>query len=253
MSSWDKNIVAQRFARHYSEYHECATVQRAIAAELAALLTQSCPELAPARGMEIGMGTGFLSCELARLYPETYWYYNDITPQAFDWIPAQVTSFECLLGDAEGLALPEGLQLLATASTVQWFEDLAGFLTRAREAMGAGGVMALSSFGTQHMHELREITGAGLVYHTREQMAELLHRCGWELLASEEWVEQLYFDTGRGVLEHLRQTGVNGLTTHPWTPRRLAGFHADYKRYFANAEGRLPLSYHPLLLIARTR
>ncbi len=249
--NWDKNIVAQRFARHYDEYNECAHVQRAVATRLASLLVQSCPTLKVERGLEIGMGTGFLSQELYRLYPEAFWYYNDMVEQAFEWIPKQVSTYECLLGDAEKLNFPHSIKLLATASTVQWFEHLLPFCSRACQAMGEGAIMAMSSFGPQHMEQLRELTGVGLDYLTRDQMGQLLAEAGWELLSSEEWVSELRFDSGRAVLEHLRQTGVNGLTTRPWTPRRLAEFHARYKTEFADAQGRLLLSYHPTLFIAR--
>ncbi len=249
--SWDKNIVAQRFARHYGEYNECAHVQRAVATRLASMLTQSCPDLIVQRGLEIGMGTGFLSHELSRLFPDAYWYYNDMVEQAFDWIPEQVGHYECLLGDAEFLDFPDHIQLLATASTVQWFQQLQPFCARARQSMGEGAIMAMSCFGPHHMEQLRELTGVGLDYLTREDMGALLAESGWELLTSEEWVSELRFDSGRAVLEHLRQTGVNGLTTRPWTPRRLAEFHARYKAEFADAQGRLLLSYHPTLFIAR--
>ncbi len=251
--SCDKHMVAQRFAQHYGEYHHHANIQHRVATRLAEMLARSCPGQPVRRGLEVGMGTGFLSQELARLYPQAYWYYNDITDKAFDWIPEQVSRYECLLGDAEQIALPQDLQLLASASAVQWFDDLGGFLTRAHASMERGGMLALSSFGLDHMKELRALTGVGLAYLSCEQLVTLLRVTGWDVLQYDEWREQLGFPTGRAVLEHLRHTGVNALSSTPWTPRRLSSFDAEYRERHSLSNGELALTYHPLLLIARAR
>ncbi len=249
----DKELVATRFARHYGEYHHCARMQRLIAEQLAELLHDNCPDLQPSRALEIGMGTGFLSEKLVTQFPDCYWYFNDMVEQAFDWLPNQVEQHECLLGDAEQLALPAGLDLIASASAMQWFGDIEGFLQRAAQQAEEGSVLAMSSFGPQHMQQIRQITGLGLDYYSLEEMKDILEKTGWRVLCAQQWQQELYFDSGRAVLQHLRSTGVNGLsaTSTPWTARRLVEFHQAYKEQYASPTGELPLSYHPTFFIAR--
>ncbi len=249
----DKELVSQRFAKHYKDYQNCAVVQRSIATTLAVSLSEHCPELCVQRALEIGMGTGFLSRRLAKLYPLAHWYFNDMVPEAESWIPQHLSYQEALIGDAEKLELPTGLDMIASASALQWLRDLDAFFLRAYKALKPQGVFAFSSFGTNHMQELRQLTGAGLDYITVAEMADKLRAAGFTIIHQVEWYHPLHFDNARQVMEHLRQTGVNSTAAQTWTPRKLLQFCRQYESQFRVSDGTLPLSYHPILFITQKR
>ena len=162
--SIDKQRIGKSFARHYGQYEDAAVVQRDMADRLAAALAEHAPQLAVQRALEIGIGTGFLTRHLATRFPDAEWWFNDLTPAAFDWIPVGLKQALTLEGDAETLPYPHGLDLLASASALQWFDDLEGFFPKAHSVMNAGGVLALASFGDRHFHELAAVANTPLHY-----------------------------------------------------------------------------------------
>ena len=73
---------------------------------------------------------------------------------------------------------------------------------------------------------------------------------GWTVHEAGSRARALCFATPREVLRHLRDTGVNGRASRPWTRRDLDAFCRDYDARFGKA-GRVPLTYQPVWLIAR--
>ena len=62
------------------------------------------------------------------------------------------------------------------------------------------------------MKEIRELTGNGLPYRSREEL-EVALSPHFDILYSEEELIPLSFEDPIKVLYHLKQTGVNGLST----------------------------------------
>ena len=66
--------------------------------------------------------------------------------------------------------------------------------------------------------------------------------------------ENLEFSTVREILRHLKATGVTASGGRSrWTRSTLAAFEADYSARFRSGNRMLPLTYHPITLIARKR
>lgn len=249
--SIDKQRIGKSFARHYGQYEDAAVVQRDMADRLAAVLAEHAPQLAVQRALEIGIGTGFLTRHLAARFPEAEWWFNDLTPAAFDWIPVGLKQALTLEGDAEKLPYPHGLDLLASASALQWFDDLESFFPKAHGVMNAGGVLALASFGNRHFHELAAVTETPLRYPAPAAFADMARRAGFTILHTEDWEERLLFPSARDLLDHLRRTGVNGASKAGIsTPAQLRAFETAYRAAHPAADGSLPLTYHAVLLVA---
>lgn len=248
----DKRRVANSFARHYSSYERAATVQQDMAARLDAALSAAVPARAVKRALEIGIGTGFLTRLLAARYPQAEWWFNDLTPAAFDWIPAGLQQSTPMAGDAETLPYPPSLDLLASSSALQWFDNLPAFFPKARSVLNQGGTLAIATFGCRHFNELAALHGKALPYPSLSQLAEMAATAGFRILLTDEWHCQLHFPTARDLLEHLRHTGVNGAVEgHIRTPSQLRAFEASYRLSFSLPDASLPLTYHPILLLAR--
>lgn len=248
----DKQRIANSFARRYSEYERAAAVQREMAARLDAALAAASSGHKVRRALEIGIGTGFLTRLLTARYPAAEWWFNDLTPAAFDWIPAGLQQATALPGDAETLNYPPRLDLIASSSALQWFDDLSGFFRKAGQALAKGGMLAVAAFGKQNLYQLSRLAGGRLRYPASDEWRRMAAAAGFHILTEEEWQHTLRFPDAQHILLHLRRTGVNGTSTGIIrTPSQLKAFDEAYRKEFALPDGRLPLTYHPLLLIAR--
>lgn len=248
----DKKLVKRRFAANFGQYNLLAHTQQAICGELAQMMRDLPP---PRSALEVGTGTGFLTRLLTAAWPETHWTLNDLTEASQEYLEPYTESLPhtYLWGDAETLDFPSGLELVASASTVQWFDDLQAFVEKCAAATLPGGHLGLSTFGPENFAEIAALTGEGLTYPTLAEITAMLAAAGYETLQSREYARRLDFASPLEVLRHIRATGVNSLSGRTWTPRRLADFERRYRASFALPDARIPLTYHPILLVARRR
>ena len=171
----DKDLLKNRFAANLRSYNSLAVVQERICEELAELIGTHVPGKIT-RGLEVGTGTGFLTRRLLERYPDAEWTLNDLVEASECFLQPYVggRKTQCYWGDAESLpAFGRPFDLIATASTVQWFDDLPAFLNRTQEMLAAGGRLALSTFGPDNFEEIRATTGDGLVYYTSAEQNPL--------------------------------------------------------------------------------
>jgi len=250
----DKRLLKTRFAASLDRYDAHAVVQDAICEKLAETIGRLCPKDA-ARCMEIGSGTGFLTRRIAGLFAHAHWYINDLVEESARYVAAFTDRerTEYLWGDAETVPFPDTLDLLASASAVQWFDDPARFFARAARALRAGGLLAISTFGPENFGEIRAATGEGLRYCDRERLEAMLLAAGFAIVETIEYTRRLRFDTPTEVLRHIRSTGVNSIRPVRWTRRSLSDFEAAYRKNAGTPDGSVTLTYHPILIAARKR
>lgn len=258
----DKSLLQQRFARRLESYASLATVQRSIADRLAEMLVGGgWITAAPRRGVEIGAGTGFLTRHLVEHFPDTEWTLNDLVPKSQNYLPKATphglaVRFEA--GDGEVFPLPENhYGLIASASTLQWFDDLTAFITRAAHGLELHGLLAISTFGPDNFREITATTGYGLEYPTVVSLLEGCRAAKLTVRATQEWHERQLYPSPLEVLRHLRLTGVNAVAAERWTHHRLRAFEQEYNALFHNTSDTRPtekgvtLTFHPIILIAQ--
>lgn len=266
----DKTLLRKRFSRNLKTYDTLASVQRAIAGRIGSLLADRVSSDAVARGAEIGAGTGFLTRHLVRLFPRAEWTVNDLVPESRDYLPSTTPSgipLRFSVGDGEAFPFENGrFDLIASASTVQWFDDLPGFIARAADGLSENGMLALSTFGPENFREITATAGQGLEYYSLDELTRIITANGLCITAKEEWIEQQRYPTPTDVLHHLRLTGVNAVAAERWTHNRLKKFEEEYRAAYAVAEtgadagaenfpsGKsgecVTLTFHPIILIA---
>ena len=236
--------IATGFARHLASYDTAATAQAQIAARLAARIA---PQIAPAaRMLELGHGTGFLTRQLARLDPGEIWLNDLVAPLPEMAWPAG-TKVRALPGDAAALRFPARLELIASASMLQWLPDPAALLHRAAQALCPGGILAIASFGPQNFPELAGLglpPGAPSYRDAAGLCADL--PAGMQILAAWDERIPLAFADARALMAHLRATGVNGLRAGHLSVPRLRGMMQQM-----NLRGQTTLTYRPSYCIAR--
>ncbi|MFV0546673.1 MAG: malonyl-ACP O-methyltransferase [Bacteroides sp.] len=166
-----------------------------------------------------------------------------------------------LPGDAEKIPFPEQLHLITSCSTLQWFDSVQQFFARCQEVLKEEGYLAFSTFGEKNMTEIRQLTGRGLSYHTKEELEHWLANDYTLIYSSEESIS-MRFHSPMDVLYHLKQTGVTGLhqnANHSWTRKDLSNFCARYYDLFGDEKDpksdpkSVLLTYHPIYIIAKKK
>ncbi len=223
----DKELILRRFGSSFETYDQQADVQRRICGRLAELI----PEIDVRHGMEIGAGTGFLTRNLIRRWPDAMWTINDLSPAAEQFLVPLTPGTTFLCGDAERIEYPDNQDIIASASTVQWFSDMPKFVHKSAMALNRNGVLALSSFGPENFREMRP---TGLDYLSLDELTALLQSAGFEIRHSEQYLETLEFDSPHAVLRYIKALGLNALD------------RKNYTKHFNATQ----LTYHPLLVVA---
>ncbi|MBM4143916.1 MAG: malonyl-ACP O-methyltransferase BioC [Lentisphaerae bacterium] len=254
--SADKRTLARRFARGMATYDGAAVVQREMAERLVAELLSAPGAGRFDRVLELGCGTGLLTQRLlARCRPARL-VLNDLVMECEGTArrmrrQAPGVPVQFVHGDMETVAFPHPQDLIASSAVLQWAADSRALLTRMAGLLEPGGLLAIASFGPSNLREVSQLTGVSLRYWScgEWQAALAEHHV---VLSGREELRTLWFPSARDVLRHLKQTGANALDSGPWPPARVAWFCRTYEATFGQ-DGRVPLTYHPVFMVARKR
>ncbi|WP_050603862.1 methyltransferase domain-containing protein [Ruegeria sp. 6PALISEP08] len=241
--------VQRSFSRSFDTYHDTASQQAWVADKLVSELRRVGAPGQFHTTFEMGCGTGHLTRMLRQNFDLPDLILNDIAPQAQATADAEAVAF--IAGDVRTVQWPDQIDLIASASMIQWMEDPAGLLQQAIDALAPGGWLAVSGFGPQQYKELLSI---GSTAHApglcgADNLVAAIEG-SMRVLAAGERIRPSYFKTPRDVLKYLRRTGVNGRAQGAWTKSTLTRFEEDYVHNFGSANG-VSLTYHPVWIIAQ--
>ncbi|WP_159089991.1 methyltransferase [Ruegeria sp. Alg231-54] len=241
--------VQRSFSRSFRSYHGSASQQAKIADRLVHEMRAGGAPHRFATGLEFGCGTGHLTHRVCSAFDIGQLTVNDLSPEAAETATAVGADFLC--GDAKTVEWPFQPNLITSASMVQWLHDPATFLQRAAKALAPGGWLAVSGFGPEQYRELVKVGSTAKAPGLRrsEDLAAAVEG-QLEIISCGENLSALHFDTPRGVLNHLRRTGVNGRAQKVWTKTSLAQFSEQYVRHFGDDDG-VSLTYNPTWIVAR--
>lgn len=242
----DKFLIERRFSCAFDKYDDNAKVQRYAAERLCKYILELSRNFG--KILEIGCGTGLFTKKFLSYFRPDLLILNDLCAKADICLPDVNVTF--LQGDAESLDFPGELDLIVSCSTFQWFEDLPGFILKVYEKLLPRGILAFCTFGPRNMEEVRALSGVGLEYFTKEKLYKMLKDIGFELIKIEDEIIEMYFNSPFGVLEHLRNTGVNGVSNVGWTRKMLNDFCSSYTERYASPSG-VKLTYHPIWVVVR--
>ena len=246
--SINKALVAQRFAKAGQSYVEHAVVQKQISAQLFKYLKVYCPQNL-ASVLEIGCGSGNLTHLFHSYFQVDQLFLNDLYEDV-DQHFSTIENIAWLIGDIEQLHLPQSLDAVISSSALQWMTDLPTLLHRIHDALKPNAYFGFSTFGSDNLTEIKQLTGQGLNYISLEFLKRQLEQQNFEVLFIEQEVKQIYFDHPKSVLQHLKATGVTATAkSHRWTKQSLQQFYLDYQQFYGEQGFRL--TYHPIYVIAR--
>lgn len=257
----DKDLISLRFSQAAETYEQSAEVQCRVADRLLRMLDEELPEACkPDSLLEIGCCTGLLTGRIMARFPDLRRLVTSDLVQAFEPRVRQKlgnsrVDYTFLAGDIEKTRLSGQFDLILSSSTLHWIRDLPALLARLRTHLTRNGLLAFSLYGPENLLEIRATTDMGLRYRGMTELLAMLSG-HYQVLASDQSVETLWFSDPIAVLRHLRATGVNSLARETWTRSRLRAFSRSYEEQFSahNMRGRgVSLRYHPLYFVARPR
>ena len=238
----NKEIVRNSFSRSHSTYHNAAIVQSVMATELVREIAKYQCQFN--RVLELGVGTGLLTDQLTSQVKIETLFCNDLM-DASNFVKRDC---QFIVGDAEKVDYPDHLDLITSNAVVQWFDDLPRFLKKSANHLNKGGLIAFTTFGPNNFKELRQVTGQGLDYFSLPQLEKLL-LSDYDLVFSFETEQVLKFKNIKGLLNHLKETGVNGLNGKALSK----SLYRQLIQNYSTENGFLNLTYHPITLIAKKK
>lgn len=261
--------IQQSFQRALQSYNDNANIQQTIAKRLVDLAFQAGLPTQVNRALEIGCGTGFLTQQLSQSVGVQEMFVNDLVPSCEDFINQLIpdsTQWQFLSGDIETAQIPNQLDLISSASTLQWVNDLQSLLGQLTQKLNSHGYLVISSFAEEHFTEIRSVQSqlqkdaSGTIEKNIDYPMNYWSSAQWNAALSEEYdvlsihsdIQTAQFDSVKELLMHLRLTGVNGNARQRWTQQKLNRFSATYAENFQE-NGKFKLSYNPIYVVAKKR
>ena len=247
-----KDLVQHRFEKAFASYGEHACLQQTMSHTLFAQWQNHAPQVASL--LELGCGTGNLSRLLASLPDLQTLYLNDLCAASacvLQGFTGRLHS-EFIGGDMDSIAFPSHLDAVLSSSALQWSQDLPALLAKINASLKPQGWLVFASFGPSHYQEIKTLTDIGLRYPSLADIAQCL-QADFDLLWQCETPHTQGFASPMAVLQHMRQTGVSGISKQVWTKTKLQAFCHDYQATYTTTDGSVRLSQHPLYIIARKK
>lgn len=177
--SLDRRSVRRAFDASADRYDEAAVLQRHVADELMERIEDL--EISPARILDLGSGTGYLTRMIVERFPGAEVFALDISP-AMARRSAGAAPGCATCADAERVPFrADTFDLVVSNMTLQWcdFESVFG---EARTVLAPGGLLLFSTVGPDTLMELRESwRAADEVPHVHDFVD--MHHLGDALLA----------------------------------------------------------------------
>ncbi len=240
-------ILKQKFEKSMPKYDSNAVVQREMAERLVALLSKNCGGKF-SHILELGSGTGVLTKILSDSLEYDFLTCNDIVEKSKSYLTNLGISFDFILGNSAKIKPCGHPDLIISNAMFQWFADLTPVLQHYSRVLSTGGVLAFSTFSTENFREIRDVLGLSLNYLSLVQIQELLQH-NFEIVAIEEFERVLEFSTPLEMLAHLKNTGVNSLSSGKMTFAQVKTFCDE----ISTEDGKCSLTYSPVLVVARKK
>ncbi len=217
----DTAALRRSFNRASGSYNSAALLQRAVRDELLARVQYF--NLQPQQVVDLGAGTGEASLSLRRRFRSAAITAIDVAPQMllqayrrqWPW-----RRFWRVCADARSLPFANNsVDLIFSNLMLQWCDDPLPALAEMQRVLKPGGVLLLSSFGPQTLHELRAAWAAVDTYvHVSEfpglpQLGDALSRAGFSEPVLDVETRVSHYGTIGALATELRGIGARNAAT----------------------------------------
>lgn len=253
----NKNQLGKHFQTAMPRYRHHAHVQHSIAKLLFHAMLPHVDNSKALKVLEIGVGSGFLTTHVDKAIQQGHchisqYILNDLFQP--DITLSAIPNPRYLVGDIENVVLPNALDMVLSASTLQWLDDLPTFFAKLHDALSPAGMVAFSSFLPSQFIELKHCLNVGLNYPTLRQWQQLCQPY-FNVVYTHHWQYRHCEPSPKRILQHISDTGVNAVSQTRLTPQKFRKFSGKYQDFVINVgqENRYPLTYAPIIMVLKKR
>ncbi len=239
----DKVLLKKRFLKSLNIYDKNAAIQKIMASNLLAFLTNKNFKTI----LEIGCGTGILTKLLYANFPKAKYTINDIVAECEFFIDDILENKIFISADIEKLKLKNKYDLIISNATLQWCENFDVTTKNLITNLNKNGILIFSIFGQENLKEIKTLLNVSLNYPTKSYLKTLFNN--YNTIIKED-VLTLEFESALDVLKHLKNTGVNSVAEMNFTKSKLQNFEKKYtEKFFINKK--YILTYNPIYVFIK--
>jgi len=253
----DRQAMRHAFEKAATNYDAAAVLQQEVANRLVERMDYM--SMKPARILDAGTGTGFISQLLATRYPKTQISALDL---AFNMLKQAKSKrslkqrwnkqFNYINAEVENIPLADAsVDLVISGLTIQWCQDLPKVFKEFRRILSPNGLLLFSTFGPDTLKELRqswaEVDELPHVnaFTDMHDVGDALMQSGFaDPVMDMEMLTVTYNDV-KTVMKDLKQIGAHNVMqgrSHNMTGKnKLKNMMQAYEQF--REEGLLPVSH----------
>lgn len=237
-------LIKNQFEKSLNKYNENAAVQKLMAEKLVTETAKIKREFDNI--LELGSGAGMLTNEASKTFKFKKYFANDLVEKSQNYVKNIISDATFYCGNAQKIKPSVKMDLIISNAMFQWFKTI--YADNYKNLLNTDGILAFSSFSPKNFKEIRELTGLSLDYKTSDELKQIFEK-NFEILHIEEFIHTLKFSTPLELLAHMKNTGVNSLTTQHWTFKEVKDFCDNYSQKFPE----ITLTYAPIIFICQKK
>ena len=228
----DKQQVKLHFSKNASNYDQYAHVQKKMRDILIEFMLQNNKDTLKVKNiLEIGCGTGYLTCALTELFPSAHITAVDIAPGMITEIKPKLknNSVDFICGDIEEINLNTTYDIIISNATFQWFNHMPITMKKLYAALNPKGILCFSTFGkytfcelnecfekTRQLMSIKESISSGQSFYNLNELATLCKDAVRNemnhneiVVQSKEIFEYEYFNNCKDFFYSIKKVGAN--------------------------------------------
>ena len=254
-----RNLIQSNFSKSAATYNSYAVVQMQAASHLFTDLEREAHNLPAGDVLEIGCGTGFLTIQLAQLFPDRQCEITDIAPRMLDICKQrpelQSSQLHFREIDAESFLQDKQFALVASSFAMQWLPDANALVRRVVDQLIPGGKLIFSVPSEKSFPEWKTACRAAGVPYTGNKLPDIdsMGEC-FESIAAARYrlFEDSYTLSFPSILEFFRSLKMTGASTQVGGIKlTLREFHRLVKTAQLTDPARFVATYHVLRAVVQ--
>lgn len=237
-------LIKKQFEKSFETYDDNAVVQRVLAERMVSKISETGKIFENV--LELGSGTGLLTKELVKHIEIKNYCANDLVKKSEDCIKNIFPDARFYFGNALKIKPVQKFDLIVSNAVFQWFENFENVCKNFKPMLKKDGLFAFTTFLPDNYREIADLTGLSLNYKTKDEIISTCEKY-FEILYAEEYKQTLTFLTPLELLAHMKNTGVNSLTSKHWTIKEVKDFCDKYSAKYPNNT----LTYSAVIVIAK--
>ena len=237
-------LIKNQFEKSIDKYNQNAAVQYIMAEKLVKETAKFQTEFTNI--LELGSGAGLLTKGIVQTFKFEKYFANDLIGKSEKYVKDIIPDAVFYCGNAQKIKPSQKMDLIISNAMFQWFKNIN--TDNYKNMLNKDGILAFSSFSPENFREIKELTGLSLEYKTIDELTQIFEK-NFEILHVEEFIHTLKFSTPLELLAHMKNTGVNSLTTQHWTFKEVKDFCEKYSQKFPE----ITLTYAPIIFILQKK